>query len=308
MAPPMFGGIEAGGTKFLCVLGTGPNDIRADTRIDTTTPDDTLREVVAFFRAAQVAHGGAAAIGIGSFGPVDLQPASPTFGHITTTPKRGWAHTDLVGIVRRELAVPVAFDTDVNAAALGEWRYGALQRLDTCLYLTVGTGIGGGGLARGRLLHGLVHPEMGHVRVPHDLISDPFPGTCPFHGDCLEGLASGPAIAARWGAPAETLPPEHPAWMLEAHYLALALHGFVCTLSPQRIAIGGGVMATPGLLARVRAELATLLNGYIAAPALTGRLDGYVVAPALGVRSGVIGALTLAVDQFPAGGGAGGLI
>lgn len=301
--PMLRGGVEAGGTKFVCVVGTGIDDVRAETRILTTTPADTLAAVVRFFDGAARAHGRLSAIGVGSFGPVDLHPASPTFGTITSTPKPGWAGTDVVGTLRRALGVPVAFDTDVNAAALGEWRHGAARGLDTFVYLTVGTGIGGGGLVGGRLLHGLVHPEMGHLRVPHDHAADPFPGVCPFHGDCLEGLASGPAIAARWGAPAESLDADHPAWMLEARYLALALHDIVCTLSPQRIVIGGGVMAQPSLLPRVRAELAGLLNGYIQAPALLERIDDYVVPPALGDRAGVAGALVLAEAQLPPGAG-----
>lgn len=292
----LFGGIEAGGTKFACVVGTGPDDIRAEARVPTTSPADTLGEVLRFFRAQQAALGPLDAIGIGSFGPVDLHPASSRFGFITSTPKPGWADTDVAGPFRREFGVPVAFDTDVNAAALGEWRHGAAQGLDTFLYLTVGTGIGGGGLAGGRVLHGLVHPEMGHVRVPHDLGADPFPGACPFHGDCLEGLASGPAMAARWGRPAHELPADHRAWALEARYLALALQGFVCTLSPQRVVMGGGVMAQPQLLPLVRRELGALLNAYIQAPEVLDGLDAYVVAPALGRRSGVTGALVLAAQ------------
>lgn len=297
------GGVEAGGTKFVCVVGTSIDDVRAEARIPTTTPADTLPAVVRFFAEAARAHGPLAALGVGSFGPVDLHPASPTFGCITSTPKPAWAGTDVVGTIRRALGAPVAFDTDVNAAALGEWRHGAARDLDTFVYLTVGTGIGGGGLVGGRLLHGLVHPEMGHVRVPHDHAADPFPGVCPFHGDCLEGLASGPAMAARWGAPAETLDAGHPAWALEARYLALALHNIVCTLSPQRIVMGGGVMAQPALLPLVRAELTGLLNGYVQAPALLERIDNYVVAPALGDRAGVAGALVLAEAQLPPGAG-----
>ena len=290
----IFGGIEAGGTKFVAVVGRAPDDIRAERRVPTTSAAATIDAVVRFFREQQATHGPIAAIGIGSFGPLDLRPASPRFGAITSTPKPGWADTDLAGPFRREFGVPVALDTDVNAAALGEWGYGAAQGLDTVVYLTVGTGIGGGGLVGGQLLHGLVHPEMGHVRVPHDLDADPFPGACPFHGDCLEGLASGPAMAARWGQPSDTLPADHPGWPLEAHYLALALHDLVCVLSPQRIVIGGGVMEQAHLLPRVRRELATLLNGYIQAAAVRDELERYVVAPALGRRSGVIGALALA--------------
>ena len=292
----LLGGIEAGGTKFVCVVGTGPDDIRAKARVPTTSPDETLDGVLRFFRAQAAQHGPLTAIGIGSFGPVDLNPASPRWGFITSTPKPGWASTDVAGPFRREFAVPVAFDTDVNAAALGEWRYGAAQGLDTFLYLTVGTGIGGGGLVGGRVMHGLVHPEMGHVRVPHDLSADPFPGVCPFHGDCLEGLASGSAMAERWGQSADTLPVEHPAWALEARYLALALQGFVCTLSPERIVMGGGVMDHSQLLPRVRRQLKALLNGYIQAPEVLDDMDGYVVAPALGHQSGVIGALVLAAQ------------
>jgi fructokinase len=297
-APPvLFGGVEAGGTKFVCVVGTTIDDVRAETRIPTTTPAETLGQVVRFFEDAARAHGPLAAIGIGSFGPIDLHSSSPTFGAITATPKPGWAGTDVVGTLRRACGVPVGFDTDVNAAALGEWRHGAARGLDTFVYLTVGTGIGGGGLVGGRLLHGLVHPEMGHLRVPHDHVADPFPGVCPFHGDCLEGLASGPAMAARWRAPAETLDAGHAAWALEARYLALALHNIVCTLSPQRLVIGGGVMAQPALLPLVRHELSALLNGYIQTPDILQRMDEYVVAPALGTRAGVAGALVLAAQR-----------
>jgi len=290
----MLGGIEAGGTKFVCVVGTGPDDIRAELRVPTTSPRETLAAALQFFHAQQAVHGPLDALGIGSFGPVDLHPASERFGYITSTPKPGWANTDLAGVFRRGLGVPVAFDTDVNAAALGEWRYGAARGLDTFLYLTVGTGIGGSALVDGRVLHGLVHPEMGHVRVARDHRVDPFAGACPFHGDCLEGLASGTAMAARWGRPAHELPTAHPAWTLEAHYLAQALQGFVCTLSPQRIVMGGGVMDQPQLLPRVRHELQTLLHGYIQAPELLREIDAYVVPPTLGRRAGALGALVLA--------------
>jgi fructokinase len=294
----LLGGIEAGGTKCVAVVGAAPDDIRAETRVPTTTPADTLSALIAFFREAEATHGPIVALGIGSFGPVDLRRDSPTFGHITTTPKAGWAWTDVVGPFREALGVPVAIDTDVNAAALAEWRHGAARGLASVLYLTVGTGIGGGAIVNGRPLHGLVHPEMGHVRVPHNRHVDHFEGVCPFHADCLEGLASGPAMAARWEQPAEDLPPDHRAWDLEAQYLALALQGFVCTLSPDRIVIGGGVGSAPGLLAKVRVELAELLNGYIQAPALLERLDDYVVAPGLGDRAGVVGAMELARDAL----------
>jgi fructokinase len=188
----------------------------------------------------------------------------------------------------------VAFDTDVNGAALGERQWGAARGLDTFVYVTVGTGIGGGGMAGGRLLHGLVHPEMGHMRIPHDLSADPFPGHCPFHRDCLEGLASGPAIEARWGRPARELPPDHPAWGLEAEYLAAMAVNLTTVLSPQRIVLGGGVMEQPQLFPRVRRRVRELLAGYLRSPAILEEIDRYIVPPGLGGRAGVLGALALA--------------
>lgn len=294
MSRACVGGVELGGTKCVAAVARGSLDVLATIRVPTTNPQETLAVLVSFFEAGRRTHGPLAAIGVGSFGPVALDRAAAAYGHITTTPKPGWQHVDVAGTFQAALDAPVAFDTDVNAAALGEWRHGAARGLDSVLYLTVGTGIGGGAVIDGRPLHGLLHPEMGHVRVPHDLAADPFPGVCPYHGDCLEGLASGPAMAARWKQPAETLPADHPAWRLEAHYLALALHGFVCTLSPQRIVVGGGVAEHPNLLPLVRTELLTLLNGYVQTPSILEGIDGYVVAPALGDRAGVIGALVLA--------------
>jgi fructokinase len=250
-----------------------------------------MAHAVAFFEAHR---SGLMAVGIASFGPLDPRPRSASFGWITSTPKPGWAHTDLAGTLSRALSLPVAFDTDVNAAALAEQRWGAAQGLETFLYITVGTGIGGGAMVNGRLLHGLLHPEMGHIRIPHDWQVDPFPGLCPYHGDCLEGLASGPALAARWGTPAHTLPPDHPAWSLAARYLALGLVTFICTLVPQRIIMGGGILHQEHLLPRVRHEIQQLLNDYIQVAELHGQLDDYIVPPALGDRAGVLGALALA--------------
>lgn len=289
----VYGGIEAGGTKFVCALGTGPDALRAEARFPTTTPVETLARAVAFFREAAGEHGMPDAIGVSCFGPVDPNPASNTYGYVTTTPKPGWAHTDVAGTLSRALGVPVGLDTDVNGAALGEHRWGAAQGLDTFLYLTVGTGIGGG-MAGGRLMHGLVHPEMGHIRLPHDHDADPFPGRCPYHGDCLEGLASGPAIEDRWGVRGETLPEDHPAWALEAEYLSYALLNFVVTLSPQRIILGGGVMEQPRLFPKIRTRVQALLNGYVQAPAILDGIDTFIVPPGLGNRSGVLGAIALA--------------
>lgn len=286
----LYGGIEAGGTKFVCAVGNGPGDIRAEIRFPTTTPKANIQQALDFFRQFT----GLAAVGIASFGPLDPNPASPAYGHITSTPKPGWANTNLVGPFRRAFNLPVGFDTDVNGAALGEWRWGAAKGLDTFIYLTIGTGIGGGGLVNGELMHGLIHPEMGHIRVPHDQQADPFPGSCPFHGDCLEGLANGPAIEKRWGQKAETLSLDHPAWALEAHYIALALATYICTLSPQRIILGGGVMGQAHLFPLVHAETQRLLNGYIQTPAVLEGIADYIVPPALGNMAGVLGAIALA--------------
>lgn len=281
----IYGAIEAGGTKFNCAIGTRPDDIRAETRIATTTPDETIRAVIEFFRTQPPVT----AIGIGSFGPIDLQR-----GLITSTPKPGWANTDLVGAIRRALNVPVGFDTDVNVAALGEHEWGAAIGLDNFIYITIGTGIGGGGMMNGKLMHGLIHPEMGHIFLPHDWQADPFPGSCPFHGDCLEGLANGPAMEKRWGQRAETLSPDHPGWKIEARYLALAAANWTCTLSPQSIILGGGLMQQPQLLPMVQQQTRELLNGYIASPQILDRIEEYLVLPELGGRAGVLGAIALA--------------
>ena len=293
-----YGGIEVGGTKFICAVGINPGDLRAETQFPTTTPIETIRHAISFFREQQEQET-LTAIGIGSFGPVDINPTSSTYGHITTTPKTGWAYTDLVGMIQDALGIPVILDTDVNVAALGEHRWGAAQGLDSFIYLTVGTGIGGGGIMNSQLMHGLIHPEMGHIRIPHDRNIDPYAGLCPYHGDCLEGLASGPAIEARWGQSPETLPADHPAWSLEAYYLAVGLVNFVCTLSPQRIIIGGGVMQQPRLLPLVRENVQRLLNGYVHTPQVEEEIDKYIVLPRLGKRAGVLGAIALAqISRF----------
>lgn len=288
----LYGGIEAGGTKFVCAIGTGPLDLHT-TEIATTTPADTLRKVIAFFDGKKNL-GSLRAIGIASFGPVDLDPGSPTYGYITSTPKPGWSHTDLRGTIRRAFNVPVGFDTDVNGAALGEFLWGAAQGLPDFIYLTIGTGIGGGGMVNGRLLHGLVHPEMGHVRIPHDWQGDPFPGVCPYHGDCFEGLASGRALEQRWGKPAQELSNDHAAWDLEARYVALGIADLICTLSPRRLVLGGGVMQHSGLLAAVRLKVLQVLNNYVRSEAIQEHIQQYIVAPALGARAGVLGAIALA--------------
>ena len=278
----LFGGIECGGSKWECAVGAGEANLRAADTIPTTTPEETIGRAIAFFER----EGPVDAIGIGSFGPLDRRPGSPSWGHVTTTPKPGWAQTDIAGAIGRALSVPVAFDTDVNAAALGEHHWGAAQGLDTFCYITVGTGIGGGGMVAGQLLHGLLHPEFGHLRIPHDLTVDPFAGSCPYHGDCWEGLASGTALRARWGKPATELD-DGRAWRLQARYLALGLVAVISVLSPERIVLGGGVMQRAGLLSDVQREVAALLNGYLDESAS-------ITPPALSGRAGVLGAIALA--------------
>ncbi len=278
----VFAAIEAGGTKFVCGIGTGPDDLET-IQIPTGEPQVTLDAVIHFFRNSKRRPD---AVGIGSFGPICTDRSSTLWGYITSTPKAGWRDCDLAGPLGAALGVPVGFDTDVNAAALGEAEWGAARDVKDFLYLTVGTGIGGGAVASGKLIHGMSHPEMGHIRVPHDILTDPFPGCCPFHGDCLEGLASGTAMRARWGVAGDQLPPEHPAWALEARYLALAVVNFGLTLSTRRVILGGGVMHQAHLLPIVRQEVERLLNGYVEPPEL--------VAPALGDMAGVCGALVLA--------------
>ncbi len=294
----LIGGIEAGGTKFVCSVGSGPQDLRAEARFPTTTPEETIGRAVAFFREQEANHGQLGAIGVASFGPVDLHPDSPTFGFITSTPKPNWANTDVLGPLRAVFDVPLGFDTDVNGAALAEGRWGAAHGLNTFVYLTIGTGIGGGAMVNGSLLHGLVHPEMGHMRLDHDWVDDPYPGNCPYHGDCLEGMASGPAIEKRWGQKGQSLASDHPAWELEANYLAQALQSLVCVLSPQRIILGGGVMDMPGLLTQVREKTAKYLNNYVQHPSITQHIDEYIVTPALGNKAGVLGAIALGIQAL----------
>ncbi|HEY5903439.1 MAG TPA: ROK family protein [Anaerolineales bacterium] len=289
---PRYGGIEAGGTKFRCAVGSGPDSLLDEARFETRSPEETLRQTCEFFRP-YVESRQVRSIGIGSFGPLDLQSGSPTFGFITSTPKPGWQNADIRGFVQRELGVEASIDTDVNAAALGEFTWGASWRTDPSLYLTVGTGIGGGLVKDGRPYHGLLTPEMGHIRIPHDLAEDPFPGACPFHGDCLEGLASGPAIERRTGVHGELLDDDHPVWKHEARYIALALANYVLTLSPGIIILGGGVMKKDVLLKLIREQVQGVLNGYVRSEAVSGRIEEFIVPPGLGDRAGVLGAIAL---------------
>lgn len=281
--------IEAGGTKFIVGVGDASRHIHARTRIHTTRPEDTIPAAVEWLRAQ---GGDYVAVGIASFGPLDLNPASPKWGHITRTTKPHWSDADIAGPFARAFGCPVAIDTDVNGAALAEWKWGAGQGTNSTLYLTVGTGVGGGAVVGGRLIHGLSHPEMGHIRMPRHPADTGFAGHCPFHGDCLEGLAAGPAIIARWGASLSDLPADHMGHQIIAWYLAQAAQTFQALLEPARIVLGGGVLGTPGLLDRVRAEAAKAAAGYFA-----GMPEEIIVAPALGEDTGLLGALALAARQ-----------
>ncbi len=286
----LYGGMEGGGTKFVCAVGTGPDKIVEEVRFPTTNPANTLQRAIEFFRRHKPA-----AIGLAMFGPLDLNPASPTYGYLTDTPKPGWKDVDILGEFQRAFDLPLSIDTDVNAAAYGEYSWIPENRsLNLLAYYTIGTGIGAGFIINGKVVHGLTHPEAGHARLPHDRKKDPFPGSCPFHGDCFEGLANGPALALRWRRPAETLPEDHPAWELEAHYIAHALSNIICTLSPQRIILGGGVMERRSLFPLIRMKVRQNLNGYIASPVISGDMETYIVPPGLGKRSGILGAMALA--------------
>lgn len=294
MKTDLIAAIEAGGTKFNCAVGTGPGDIRLSTRIATTTPTETLREVVSFFEGAAHQVGKFAAIGVGSFGPLDLTRNSDTYGYITTTPKDGWKYTDMIGALSEVFHVPVAIDTDVNVAALAEYTWGNGRQCDPLVYITVGTGVGGGVLVNGEPLHGAMHPEIGHLFIPQIMSDAPEPdGICPFHGFCLEGLISGPAIAARWGAAAESLPPEHACWGEFATLMALGLANLTLTLSPQRIILGGGVMHQTHLYPMIQEELQRVLNGYLQHAEVMEGIRDYIVRPGLGDQAGILGAMAL---------------
>lgn len=290
-----FIGIEGGGTKFVCAYGSSPQDLQDLTVIKTRTPDLTMPEVMDYIRAVQKKVT-IKAIGIAIFGPLDFDPASNTYGYITTAAKPGWEHYNIVGTLKEAFNLPVGFDTDVNGSLIGEYRWGAGQGLNNFLYLTIGTGIGGGAMVNGKLLHGMTHPEMGHILIPQNIAFDAsFEGTCPYHPNCLESLAAGPAMKARWKVQsALDLPPDHEAWDLEAHYLAIGLTNYILTLAPQRIIMGGGVMRQNHLLPKIRSEILKCLNGFLKGDKIVNGLDEYIVKPELRENSGICGALALA--------------
>jgi fructokinase len=291
MSERLYGCIEAGGTKFVVGVVAAPDDIRETERFDTTTPNETIGSVIAWLKDAQGRHGALAAIGIASFGPLELERSAANWGHITATTKAHWSDSDFGARVECELGLPVGFDTDVNGAALAESRWGAGQNQRACVYVTIGTGIGGGAIIDGKPLHGLSHPEMGHIRSQRHPDDMGFAGICPFHGDCLEGLASGPAIKARWGASLSELPADHPGHEVIAWYLAQMAVTLQSIMEPGRIILGGGVTGTPGLIQRVKRHAAELGKGYF-----RGNPDEIIVPPGLGDRAGLLGGLALAMD------------
>ena len=285
MSKARYGLVEAGGTKFVLGVATDKDSIEATTRIDTTTPDETIGAMLDWFAG----QGTLSAIGVASFGPLDLDKASPAWGHITQTTKPHWSGADIAGPLQRKFGGPVAIDTDVNGAALAEYLWGAGQGQKALLYFTIGTGIGGGAIVDGRILQGLSHPEMGHIRLPRHPDDIGFAGNCSFHGDCLEGLASGPAIKARWGASLSELPDDHPAHDIIAYYIAQAAVTMQAIFAPGRIIFGGGVMGTAGLIDRVRQQTTSLGAGYF-----LGNPDDIITLPGLGDKAGLLGALALA--------------
>jgi fructokinase len=301
-AKPLLGGVELGGTKCVCILGTGPSDVREQISIPTGERDSTLARINSVLDAWQAQHGPIEGMGLASFGPLDLRPDSRHFGHITSTVKPGWEGTDVIGRLATHRGVPIIINTDVNGAALAEGRWGAARDLKDYAYITVGTGVGVGLIVGGSPVFGCNHTELGHIRVAR-AAGDAWPGICRFHGDCVEGLASGPAIAARVGVPGEQIPPDSPIWEPVAHTLGQLLHTILLATAPQRILMGGGVMERrPELLARVREAFVRSLNDYLDLEDLTGRINDYVVPPGLGPLAGPLGALALAADAHAASG------
>jgi fructokinase len=298
---PLLAGVELGGTKCICILGTGPRDIRAQVEVPTQAPEPTLAAIATVLDGWRAAGADFSALGLAAFGPLDLRRDSPRFGWLATTVKPGWSDTELLGRFARRYRTPTAIDTDVNAAALAEARWGGAQGMMDFVYVTVGTGIGAGVIVRGRPAVGANHTELGHIRVVRRA-GDDFPGTCPFHGDCVEGLAAGPAIRARAQRDAADLAPEDPIWRHVAHPLAQLCQALVLTTGPRRIFLGGGVMLhQPQLFGMIRESLQRSLNGYIATPELGVDLDGFIVPSALGAAVGPLGALAVAADEWKSG-------
>jgi len=294
MDKKIYGGIETGGTKFICAVGNADGTLIEKIRIPTEDPEKTIEIVADFFKPFYL-NDGLRRIGIGSFGPIDSEINSATYGYITSTPKPGWQNINIVGLLRSRLDVEIVFDTDVNAAALGESLWGASRNFDPSLYITIGTGIGGGYIKDGRPLRGMANPEMGHIRIPHDWNKDPFKGACSYHGDCFEGMASGRSLNERLGKPAEMIGQDHPVWQLEINYIGHAIANLVLTLSPKIIILGGGVMKTEFLYKGIRRRVKEILNQYVQTNEIIENIDQYIVPPSLGDNSGVLGSIALAI-------------
>ncbi|MFP3126579.1 ROK family protein [Ectobacillus funiculus] len=288
----LFGAIEAGGTKFVCGIGDETGQVYERISFPTTIPDEVFGRVINFFQDKNIQ-----ALGVGAFGPVNLDPQSPAYGHITSTPKPYWKNVDVVGTLKTHFNIPIGFDTDVNAAALGELKWGAAKGLDSCIYMTVGTGIGVGAVVEGKLVHGLIHPEMGHTLIRRHP-GDVFVGNCPYHRDCLEGMAAGPAIEKRWGKKGQELAGDEKVWELEAYYLAQGVANFLLTLSTKKVIVGGGVAKQRQLFPLIQKNVQMLLNGYIAHEMILSNIGDYIVPPSLGDNAGLCGALALANEAF----------
>lgn len=282
----LYGSIEAGGTKFVCAVGNEDLEILHRESFPTTVPAETMAKVIAFFKKFETELVG---IGIGSFGPIDIHEESPTYGYITSTPKLAWQNYDFVGAMKKEFSVPVAWTTDVNAAAYGEYVFGHGKGLDSVVYYTIGTGVGGGAIQKGQFIEGFSHPEMGHMLiVPHE--DDSYKGNCPFHGNCLEGMAAGPAIEKRLGKKGADVPESDPYWAIEADYIAQCVYNTTLMLSPDVIILGGGVMKQQHMVKKVHEAFTNLMKGYVKTPSL----DEYIVTPALEDNAGTMGCLALA--------------
>lgn len=287
----LLGALEAGGTKMVCAVSDETGAILERISIPTETPELTMPRLFAFFHGYELA-----ALGIGTFGPADLNPASPTYGFITTTPKLAWRNYDIRGAFLKEFSLPIGFDTDVNAAALGEAAFGCMKDVENGIYITIGTGVGVGVLSEGSLLHGMLHPEGGHILLSKNE-ADSFSGCCPYHGTCLEGLASGPAIEKRYGKKAIELKDEPAVWELEAEYIAKALVNYILILSPERIVLGGGVMHQEQLFPLIRKKTAELLGGYLHTRQLSD-IEHYIVPPSLNDNQGILGCVKLALNAM----------
>lgn len=287
----MFGSIETGGTKIICAVLNENGQILDKVSIPSLTPDQSMPAVISYFKEKKID-----ALGVGSFGPLDLHKGSKTYGYITSTPKPGWNNYPLVPVLKEALQIPVGLDTDVNAALLGEVEFGTAKGLDNAVYITIGTGIGGGVMTNGRLLHGMLHPELGHMLLAKRE-DDPFDGVCPYHGCCFEGLASGPSIAKRWGKPAEELSECAKVWDLEAFYIAQAITSYIMVLSPEKIILGGGVMHQESLFPLIRNKVTEMVNGYIQT-SLLDDMENYIVPSSLYDEQGILGGLVLAMNAL----------